>query len=142
VAQAPNPDAGRLHVAEQLRLFGARRGLVRAAELGYVTELACAIPECLCPEELGGTRFFERKMRPLPDWMPTPDQFPKLKMEGVASLLRTSVWRTVSATGSTSPSRLDARMRRILHASKQRGGARSRPWAEEATRHDGGRPGR
>lgn len=54
-------------VAEKLREYGARRELVRAAELGYVTDLTCAMPECLCPEELGGKTFFEPKTRPLPD---------------------------------------------------------------------------
>ncbi len=40
------------------------------------------MPECLCPEELGGREFFEEVTRALSDWMPTADHFPVLREEG------------------------------------------------------------
>ncbi len=69
-------------VAAGLRDRGVSGILITAAERGYVTDLACAIPECLCPEELGGRTYFEMKTLDLSDWMPTPDHFPILKKDG------------------------------------------------------------
>jgi hypothetical protein len=66
-------------VAGALLAMRARSVLIRAAELGYITSLACAMPECLCPE---GREHFERVTRDLPDWMPTVDHYPVLKSEG------------------------------------------------------------
>lgn len=40
------------------------------------------MPECLCPEELGGRNYFDPKTPALTDWMPTPDHFPTLKKDG------------------------------------------------------------
>ena len=76
----PNPDLGK-PVAEALRRFGVRGILVTAAEEGYLTELRCQMPECLCPEELGGREYFEKVTEELPQWMPSHDHI-QLKSEG------------------------------------------------------------
>jgi hypothetical protein len=39
--------------------MGAHNILVQAAEAGYLVEFGCGMPECLCPEELGGRRYFD-----------------------------------------------------------------------------------
>jgi hypothetical protein len=46
-----DPERGRA-VAADLRRLGAKKILIRAAEQGYITELACKMPTCFCPEEL------------------------------------------------------------------------------------------
>jgi hypothetical protein len=80
-------------VAEQLKSLNARRILITAANQGKITELRCAMEECLCPQELAGHIFFEpatRSVAPGPppgaydasDWMPTNDHFPILKCKG------------------------------------------------------------
>ena len=52
--------------------------LIKAAEQGYITQLACKMPKCFCPEELGGAYHFE----PAGDWMPTHEHFPRAKRDG------------------------------------------------------------
>jgi hypothetical protein len=39
------------------------------------------MPECFCPEELGGTCYFE-PVTTKSDWMPTHEHFPLSKREG------------------------------------------------------------
>ena len=56
--------------------------LLRAAELGYITELECKMRECLCPEELGGRSYFLPVTAKLSDWMPTFEHFPVPKRAG------------------------------------------------------------
>ena len=56
--------------------------LIKAAEQGYITQLACKMPECFCPEELGGACYFEPVTDELSDWMPTHEHFPRSKKEG------------------------------------------------------------
>ena len=56
--------------------------LIKAAEQGYITELACGMPECFCPEELGGATYFDPVTAELSDWMPTLEHFPTPKREG------------------------------------------------------------
>jgi hypothetical protein len=68
-------------VAEQLRALHRDGIVVTAAEQGLITELACQMPECLCPEELGGKHRFDPLPGPLSDWVPTPDHR-VLKSEG------------------------------------------------------------
>jgi len=68
-------------VAEQLRQLHRDGILVTAAEQGLITELACQMLECLCPEELGGKYRFDPLPGPLSDWVPTPDHR-VLKSEG------------------------------------------------------------
>jgi hypothetical protein len=80
-------------VAEQLKRLNARRILISAAEQGKITDLRCAMEECLCPRELGGRIHFEPATRPVApgpppgaydvsDWMPTNDHHPTLACEG------------------------------------------------------------
>ena len=40
------------------------------------------MPECFCPEELGGACYFEPVSNKLSDWMPTVEHFPVYKKEG------------------------------------------------------------
>ena len=76
-----DPERGRA-VAVDLRRLGAKRILIRAAEQGYITELACKMPTCFCPEELGGATYFEPASAALSDWMPTQEHYPISKQDG------------------------------------------------------------
>ena len=76
-----DPERGRA-VALELRRLRAKKILVRAAEQGYITELACKMPTCFCPEELGGATYFEPFTAELSDWMPTHEHFPISKQDG------------------------------------------------------------
>jgi hypothetical protein len=77
----PDLERGRA-VAAKLRELGAKKILVKAAEQGYIAELACKMPECFCPEELGGASYFDPVTAELSDWMPTLEHFPHSKREG------------------------------------------------------------
>lgn len=81
----PDPERGKA-VAAGLRDLGVKGPLIKAAEQGYITELACAMPECRCPEELGGASHFEPVTTDWSDWrsdwMPTLEHFPIPKREG------------------------------------------------------------
>jgi hypothetical protein len=80
-----DPERGRA-VAAELKKLGVKGVLIQAAEQGYLTELACQMPECRCPEELGGRRHFEELTDDLSDpneaWMPTHEHFPRTAREG------------------------------------------------------------
>jgi hypothetical protein len=52
-----DPERGQA-VAAELKRLGAKRILIRAAEQGYITELAYKMPKCFCPGELGGANYF------------------------------------------------------------------------------------
>src|SRR3954452_470995 len=69
-------------VADELKRLAAKNTLVKAAEQGYITELACKMPKCFCPEELGGACYFEPVTKELSDWSPTNEHFPLSKKEG------------------------------------------------------------
>lgn len=75
-----DPDKGGW-VAAELKSRGVRGILITAAQAGHLTELACQMPTCFCPEELGGPAYFEDKTSALPDWMPTVDHR-RLKRDG------------------------------------------------------------
>ena len=62
--------------------MGVKGILIKAAELGYITEVTCGMPKCFCPEELGGACYFEPVTDELSDWMPTHEHFPIPKREG------------------------------------------------------------
>ena len=84
--RAPSdPERGRA-VAADLRRLGAKKILIRAAEQSYITELACKMPTCFCPEELGGATYFEPVTNDWSDWrsdwMPTHEHFPVSKHDG------------------------------------------------------------
>lgn len=69
-------------VAAELTELGANKVLVKAAEQGFITQLACKMPRCFCPEELGGASYFVPVTAELSDWMPTLEHFPIPKREG------------------------------------------------------------
>jgi hypothetical protein len=80
-----DPERGRA-TAAKLKALGAKRILIKAAEQGYITQLACKMPECFCPEELGGACYFEPDTNDWSDWrsdwMPTLEHFPVSKKDG------------------------------------------------------------
>jgi hypothetical protein len=55
---------------------------MKAAERGYVTQVCCRMPECFCPEELGGACYFEPVTAGHTDWSPTHEHFPRPKRDG------------------------------------------------------------
>jgi hypothetical protein len=67
--------------ARKLKALGVKGILVKAAEQGYITQVACKMPECFCPEELGGDCYFE-SVASGSDWSPTHEHFPLSKREG------------------------------------------------------------
>jgi hypothetical protein len=62
--------------------LGVKGILIKAAELGYITEVTCRMPKCFCPEELGGASHFDPVTAELSDWSPTLEHFPTPKREG------------------------------------------------------------
>src|SRR3954447_7126810 len=80
-----DPERGRT-VAVRLKELGVKGTLITAAEQGYITQLACKMPKCFCPEELGGARHFEPVTNDWSDWrsdwMPTLEHFPVYKKDG------------------------------------------------------------
>ena len=80
-----DPERGRA-TAARLKALGVKGILIKAAEQGYITQLACKMPECFCPEELGGACHFEPVTNEWSDWrsdwMPTLEHFPVSKKEG------------------------------------------------------------
>jgi hypothetical protein len=80
-----DPERGRA-VAAELKKLGVKGVLIQAAEQGYITQLACQMPKCFCPEELGGACHFEPLTDDLSDWTsdwtPTHEHFPRSKREG------------------------------------------------------------
>lgn len=85
-----DPERGRA-VAAELTKLRAKRILIRAAEQGYITQLSCNMPECLCPEELGGAGYFEMVTPELSDWSPTNEHFPVSKRAGGKETVDNSV---------------------------------------------------
>ena len=69
-------------MAKRLRDLGVKGILITAAERGYITEVKCGMPQCFCPEELGGARYFESLADGYSDWNPTHEHFPLSKRDG------------------------------------------------------------
>jgi hypothetical protein len=82
VTRPPLDPARGAEAARTLNSLGAKRVLIKAAELGYITDVKCGMPKCFCPEELGGAWYFEPVTHPGTDWMPTFEHFPISKREG------------------------------------------------------------
>src|SRR5215210_1410590 len=80
-----DPERGQA-AATKLKALGVKGILIKAAEQGYITQVACKMPECLCPEELGGACYFTRVTNDWSDrrsdWMPTLEHFPVYKKDG------------------------------------------------------------
>lgn len=68
--------------ARKLKALGVKGTLIKAAELGYITEVTCGMPKCFCPEELGGASHFVARTQTWNDWEPTHEHFPIPKREG------------------------------------------------------------
>lgn len=81
-----DPEHGKA-VADALRRYRAKKILIKAAELGYITELKCAMPTCYCPAELGGATYFEESNSDLSDWSPTFEHFPISREDGGKELV-------------------------------------------------------
>src|ERR671937_195758 len=96
-----DPERGRA-AAAKLKALGVKGILIKAAEQGYITQPACKMPECFCPEELGGACYFEPVSDELSDWMPTHEHFPRSKREGGA----TETWTTPSLRTASQSHRL------------------------------------
>jgi len=69
-------------VAKRLRALGVTGTLIRAAELGYITEVKCGMPKCFCPEELGGAGYFAPRTNDWNDWEATLEHYPIPKLDG------------------------------------------------------------
>jgi len=88
-------------VAKRLRSLGVKGILVRAAEPGYSTEVKCGMPQCFCPEELGGAWYFESLSDGYSDWI-RPTSISHSQSETGATELSTSRSLPIAcATGST-----------------------------------------
>jgi hypothetical protein len=85
-----DPERGRA-TAVKLKALGVKGTLIRAAEQGYITQLACKMPECFCPEELGGACHFDPVKAALSDWMPTLEHFPISKREGGKNAVKSAI---------------------------------------------------
>ena len=88
-------------MAKRLRDLGVKGILVQAAELGYITEVKCGMPQCFCPEELGGAWHFESLTDGYSDWNATHEHFPLSKRDGAKEPSTTRSSPTACATGST-----------------------------------------
>ena len=75
-----DPERGRA-VAVSLKKLGVKGILITAAEQGYITQLACKMPKCFCPQELGGPWYFVT-VSEYSDWNPTHEHFPIAKKDG------------------------------------------------------------
>src|ERR1017187_10128525 len=86
-------------LADELLALRAVAVLVLAAERGLVAELACAMPDCVCPE---GGGHFESK-RGYNYWAPSADHYPVPVREGgqlVPENVRLAHWRCNNLEGS------------------------------------------
>jgi hypothetical protein len=102
MTRPPLDPARGAEAARKLKSLGVKGILVKAAELGYITQVTCRMRECFCPEELGGARYFEPVVTGVvTDWMPTHHYFPLAKRDGAVELSTTRSLPTASATGST-----------------------------------------
>ena len=116
-----DPERGRAVAAELKALGVKKRELIRAAEQGYITELACRMPKCFCPEELGGASYFAQVTNDWSDWrsdwMPTLEHFPVYKKDGGTAAVENAIlahrlckWRRVVCVGRVSGSELVIRL--------------------------------
>ena len=90
MTRPPLDPARGAEAARKLKSLGIKGILIKAAELGYITQVTCRMPECFCPEELGGARYFE-PYDAQTDWSPTHEHFPRAKREGGQRTLENTV---------------------------------------------------
>ena len=62
--------------------MGVKGIVIKAAELGYITEVTCGMPKCFCPEELGGADYFAPRTNQWNDWEATLEHYPIAKLDG------------------------------------------------------------
>jgi hypothetical protein len=91
VTRPPLDPVRGAEAAKKLRALGVKGILIKAAELGYLTEVTCGMPKCFCPEELGGAAYFERRTHPWTDWEPTHEHFPIPKRDGGQRTLENTI---------------------------------------------------
>ena len=127
-----DPERGRAVAAELKALGVKKRELIRAAEQGYITELACKMPKCFCPEELGGASYFAQVTNDWSDWrsdwMPTLEHFPVYKKDGGKAAVDNAI------LGHRLCNRIDHSLR--VGRSHERDLERSRRAREEASRRN------
>jgi hypothetical protein len=82
VTRLPSDPARDAEAARKLKSLGVKGILIKAAELGYITQVKCGMPQCFCPEELGGAWYFEPVTDEYTDWSPTHEHFPRSKRDG------------------------------------------------------------
>jgi hypothetical protein len=82
-ARPPLDPARGAEAARELKSLGVKGTLIKAAELGYITEVTCRMPQCFCPDELGGASHFEPITATARQsaWSPTLEHFPIPKRE-------------------------------------------------------------
>jgi hypothetical protein len=90
MTRPPLDPARGAEVAKRLRELGVKGILITAAERGYITEVKCGMPNCRCPEELGGASHFE-SLTKYSDWNPTHEHFPTPKRDGGQRTVENSV---------------------------------------------------
>jgi hypothetical protein len=76
-----DPERGRA-AAVKLKALGVKGKLIEAAVEGYITEVACGMPKCFCPEELGGAGYFAPRANQWNDWEATFEHYPIPKVDG------------------------------------------------------------
>ena len=82
MTRPPLDPARGAEAARKLKSLGVKGTLIKAAELGYITEMTCAMPKCFCPEELGGAGYFPPRTNQWNDWEATFEHYPIPKREG------------------------------------------------------------
>ena len=82
MARPPLDPVRGAELARKLRSLGVKGNLVKAAELGYITEMTCGMPKCFCPEELGGAAYFAPRNDQWNDWEATFEHHPMAKQDG------------------------------------------------------------
>src|SRR6266508_6353674 len=119
-----DPERGRA-AAAKLKALGVKGILIKAAEQGYITQVACKMPECFCPEERGGACHFET-VTAGSDWSPTHEHFPLAKKDGGHRTVDNAILaQTASAIASTTPSGLAVGTRAISKGSGKHARKRS-----------------
>ena len=81
MTRPPLDPARGAEAARKLKALGVKGPLIKAAELGYITEVTCGMPECFCPE-LGGAGYFAPRTNQWNDWEATFEHYPISKREG------------------------------------------------------------
>src|SRR3954452_16690629 len=82
MTRPPLDPARGAEAARKLRSLGVKGTLIKAAELGYITEVRCGMPKGFCPEELDGAGYFAPRTDRWNDWEATFEHYPIPKVEG------------------------------------------------------------